>query len=141
MKMPDINTSLVQMYLISLSCIVEEYSTSRVTPQALRLCFISSRALLCWQLSACRKGQRPNSSEQGEECAETACHHLSQKDWPRPVWWADGFSSPCRVLSAASHRTAGSCTAIADRGWPAWDTSSINKLVQSDVYSWSLMGL
>lgn len=66
-KMTDINTCLLQLYLISLSCIVEEYSTSRVMPQALRLCFISSRALLCWQLSACRKGQRQNSTEQKEE--------------------------------------------------------------------------
>lgn len=66
-KMTDINTCLVQLYLISLSCIVEEYSTSRAMPQALRLCFISSRALLCWQLSACRKGQRPNINEQREQ--------------------------------------------------------------------------
>lgn len=66
-KMTDINTCLVQLYLISLSCIVEEYSTSRARPQALRLCLISSRALLCWQLSACRKGQRPNISEQREQ--------------------------------------------------------------------------
>lgn len=66
-KMIDINTHLLQLYLISLSCIVEEYSTSRVMPQALRLCFISSRALLCWQLSASRKEQRQNSTEEREE--------------------------------------------------------------------------
>lgn len=40
----DLNMFLLQLYLISLSCIVDEYSTSRVMPRALRLCFISSRA-------------------------------------------------------------------------------------------------
>lgn len=72
-RMTDVNTRLLQLYLISLSCIVEEYSTSRVTPQALRLCFISSSALLCWQLSACRKEKRPNSTEEREENGSTTC--------------------------------------------------------------------
>lgn len=78
-KMTDVNTCLLQLYLISLSCIVEEYSTSRVMPQALRLCFISSRALLCWRLSICRKRQRQNSTRQKKKNGQTTCCHLSEK--------------------------------------------------------------
>lgn len=85
-KMTDINTCLLELYLISLSCIVEEYSTSRVMPQALRLCFISSRALLCWLVSACRRGQGQNSSEKREQDGSTTYRHISQNDLLLPVW-------------------------------------------------------
>lgn len=78
-KMIDVNTCLLQLYLISLSCIVEEYSTFRVMPQAERLCFISSRALLCWPLSVCRERQRQNSTRQKKENGHTTCRHLNEK--------------------------------------------------------------
>lgn len=78
-KMIDVNTCFLQLYLISLSCIVEEYSTFRVMPQAVRLCFISSRALLCWPLSVCRERQRQNSTRQKKENNHTTCRHHSEE--------------------------------------------------------------
>lgn len=130
-----------QQYLISLSCMEEEYCTSRVTPSALRLCFSSSRALLCWPPSACRT--RRKMVEQQQKWREGSANRFpSNRNHLLPVLWADGCFSPCRMLLVASHRTAGSCITEAKRR--VWLTSlgpfyveiyclamSINSLVQS----------
>lgn len=100
---------LVQLYLISLSCIVEEYWMSRVTPWAPRLSCSSVRALPCWPLFACRT--EPMVVTRQHKVSRGGCWGLLQNNLLHPEWWGDGSSSPCRMLSAASHRNAGSYTA------------------------------